>query len=183
MDKQTLKAFVEKKEGKKMVAIATDQTVDRHGDSLGVEDWDFKNFKKNPVLQFAHNYDLPPIGLAKNLKRVDDTITFEPEFHEFTQLAREVKKLFDEGIMKAFSVGFIPHRESDEKSGEPKMRLELLEISAVPIPANPAALVIEKSIKAGVTDEEKEKVNEWQKTLKKMKKTKNQVQPYLKRKR
>jgi uncharacterized protein len=151
MDKINLKAYIEKIEGK-MVAIATDETVDRHGESLSIDAWDLKNYKKNPVLQFAHDYNTPPVGIAKNIRRDGKRLLFEPVFHEFTQLAKDVKKLFDEGIMKAFSVGFIPHHGRKD-NGEQYTSLELLEISAVPIPANPAAIVIEKALKA---DEEKE---------------------------
>jgi len=161
---ENINAIVEKRQGI-MVAIASDDTLDRHGDSLSIDDWDFRNFKKNPVLQFAHNYEIPPIGLAKNIKKEDGRITFEPQFHEFTELARDIKKLYEEGIMKAFSVGFIPHTDKDEKSGEKKMRLELLEISAVPVPANPMALIIEKSLEKAVTQEEKEKIQVWAKAM------------------
>jgi len=159
MNKKILaKAFVEKKDGK-MVAIATDETIDRHGESLSIDAWDLKNFKKNPVLQFAHNYNLPPVGLAKKLKRDGDKLMFEPVFHEHTQLAREVKAMYeaDPAIMKAFSVGFIPHYKGEGEDA--KVSYELLEISAVPIPANPSAVVTEKALEK---DEESEKkVNEW----------------------
>ena len=141
-----------------MLAVATDETIDRHGESLSIDAWDLKNFKKNPVLQWAHDYYSPPVGLAKSIKRDGEKLVFEPVFHEFTQHAREIKKLYEEGIMTAFSVGFIPHYEGQGENQ--KVKLELLEISAVPIPANPAAIVIEKSIKE-MTEEDKNKINKW----------------------
>ena len=82
MDKINLKALVEKKDGK-MVAIASDETIDRHGESLSINSWDLKNFKANPVLQFAHDYSQPPIGIAKNIRRVDGKLVFEPVFQQF----------------------------------------------------------------------------------------------------
>lgn len=151
---QNLKAFVENINGK-MLAVASDEMEDRQGDKLNLETWDLRNYKKNPVLQFAHNYNLPPIGLAKNIRVEGKKLLFEPEFHEITQLAREVKQLYEEGIMKAFSVGFLIKEKDGEQS------LELLEISGVPVPANPRALVLEKSIEASIPDEEVEKINEW----------------------
>jgi len=144
MDKINLKAYIEKIEGK-MVAVATDETVDRHGESLPIDAWDLKNFKKNPVLQFAHDYNTPPVGLVKNIRRDGKRLIFEPVFHEFTALAKDVKKLYQEGIMTSFSVGFIPHINRQE-DGKQETRLELLEVSAVPIPANPSAIVIEKAL-------------------------------------
>ena len=137
-----------------MVAIASDETLDRHGDVLKIQDWDLKNYKKNPVLQFAHDYSTPPVGKAANIRVEKNKLLFEPIFHEITQAGRETKKLFEEGFMSAFSVGFIDH-ESDKGS-----KLELLEISAVPVPANPAALVLQRSIKE-FTEEDKKQINEW----------------------
>ena len=154
-----LKALVEKREGK-MLAIATDETVDRHGESLPIDSWDLKNFKKNPVLQFAHDYSTPPVGRAKNISIKGKEMTFEPDFHDITEMAREVKKMYEEGIMKAFSVGYIPHNDAKE-SEPPKLRLELLEISAVPIPANPAAIVTEKALKQKVSKKEFDEISDW----------------------
>lgn len=160
MSKKFIKALIENINGK-MVAVASDNTVDRHGDSLPVEAWDLKNYRKNPVLQFAHNYSIPPVGVAKNIKIDNGKLIFEPVFHEITELARETKKLYDEGIMKAFSVGFLPKQKSDKE----ELKLELLEISAVPVPANPSALVLEKSIEQEISDEDKIKMENWFKSF------------------
>ena len=158
--KEYISSLVEKKGGK-LTAVASDETVDRMGDSLSIKNWDFGNFKKNPVMQLSHDYSQVPIGVVKNLKIVGKKLTFEPVFHEFTQAAREVKKLYDEGIMKAFSVGFIWPREEGGK-------FELLEISAVSIPANPNALIFSKEVdksdmlkvKAWVVSKKEEKEEE-----------------------
>lgn len=139
-EKQYLETLVEKKDGK-MLAIASDDTLDRMGDSLSADKWDLTNFLKNPVLQLSHDYNQPPIGIAKNLRVKGKKLFFEPVFHEITQVAKEIKALYEAGIMRAFSVGFIPAKE---KEGV----YELLEISAVSIPANPNALILAKSFDA-----------------------------------
>lgn len=118
----------------KMTAIASSETVDRVGDSLDITNWDFKNFKNNPVLQAGHDYHpLSTIGIAKNIRIENDQVIFEPEFHNITSLAREIKKMYQDKYLTAWSVGFIPADEKDGKN-------ELLEISAVAVPANPDAL-------------------------------------------
>lgn len=150
MDKKSIKALVEKIDGK-MFAIASDDTLDRHGDSIGQDTWDLKNFKKNPVLLLSHQYHLPPIGIAKNIKIQDGKLVFEPIFHTITQAAKEVGEMFEKGFMNAFSVGFMP--KGDGSKG--KYLNELLEISAVSVPANPNALILERSI------EQKGEVDEW----------------------
>lgn len=137
---EILETLVKKVNGK-MTAIASDDSVDRMGDSLEAKKWDLKNFKKNPVLQLSHNYMIPPVGIAKNIRIEDKKLLFDPEFHEITQQAREVKRMYEEGIMRAFSVGFMFPK--DEKG-----KYELLEISAVTVPANPNALILEKKYSA-----------------------------------
>ena len=155
-EKKSLEALVEKIEGK-LVAIASTENEDRLGDVVLASGWDLRSFKKNPVLLFAHNYTQPPIGLAKNIKVEGKKLMFEPVFHGITELSRQVKQLYEEGIMKAFSVGFIA-KELDEKNSNIITKSELLEISAVPVPANAEALVqMSKSIDKGAM----EKIEKW----------------------
>jgi len=158
MDKHTIKAFVEKKEGK-LVAVASTETKDRTGDIIKVSGWKLDNFKKNPVLLFAHKYNEPPIGIAKNIRIEGDKLVFEPVFHGITQLSREVKEMYtaDPPIMRAFSVGFIP-LQVDKEDRHLILESELLEISAVPVPANAEALI---SLAKSYSPEEKKKVENW----------------------
>lgn len=135
------KAEVERNE-KGYVAIASTSVVDRQNESVSVDGWELKNFKKNPVMLWAHNHDIPAIGIAKNL-RVEGTgkkaqLTFEPVFHEITPEAQAIKKMFDEKIINSFSVGFKPL----DIDGNTYTKQELLEISAVNVPANPEARII-----------------------------------------
>lgn len=148
-----------KKVGDKLIAIGSTEAVDRMGDVVLAEGWDLKNFKKNPVLMFAHNYSEPPIGYAKNIKVVDKQLIFEPVFHNITQLAREISAMYtaDPAIMSAWSVGFIP-KEFDPQDYHRIINSELLEISAVPVPANQEALMMAaKSFNA----EEEKSVHSW----------------------
>jgi hypothetical protein len=132
MEIKQIKALTEKINGK-MVAIASTDTIDRVGDSLKVDNWDFKNFKNNPVLLAGHDYRPQyVIGVAKNLKSEGNKIIFEPVFHTITNIAKELKQMYEEGILKAWSVGFIPGTKN-----------ELLEVSAVAVPANAEALMLE----------------------------------------
>ena len=154
--RQELKAFVEKV-GEKMLAIASTDTPDRMGDSLDQSRWDLKQFKKNPVLIAGHDYAPEKvIGVARNIKIEDNKLIFEPDFHELTQLARDLGAMVREGILKAFSVGFIPNAmwNPDDKSA----KNELLEISLVSVPANAEALMIDAK---GYCDEVKCKITDW----------------------
>lgn len=120
-------------------AVASTAALDRQGESIDQSGWQLKNFKKNPILLWAHDHHEPPIGTAKNIKIEGEgkkaRLTFEPIFHEITERAKAIKALFEEGIMNSFSVGFIPI----EADGNTFTKAELLEISAVGVPANPEA--------------------------------------------
>lgn len=153
MDTKYTSAQVDVSE-KGIVAIASTSTEDRHGEIVDVEGWDLKNFKKNPVLQWAHDHTQPPIGVAKKVW-IEGTgkkakLMFEPVFHEVTEQARAIKRLFEEKILRTFSVGFRP-LESD---GDKFLKQELLEISAVNVPANADAMMMAyKSLKGEVGEE------------------------------
>mgnify|MGYP007071607982 CR=1 FL=1 len=138
---QKLKALItDVKE--KLVAIASDESLDRHGERIAIKGWELGAYVKNPVLQWAHDYSLPPIGKAVNIRMDGQKLIFEPDFHGETELSKQVKTLFEKGYLKAFSVGFIPK----EMDGNTITKAELLEISAVPVPSNPNALVYARSI-------------------------------------
>lgn len=140
-DKLYIKAELEETE-KGLQAIASTSVEDRHGEVVAVDGWDLKNFKKNPVLQWAHNPYEMAIGTAKSVRLEGEgkrrKLVFEPVFHEATELARAAKKLVEDGILKAFSVGFRPL----EIDGNKYLSQELLEISLVNVPANPDALML-----------------------------------------
>lgn len=147
MSKLLAKAFVEKAEdnGTLEVAIASDGVVDRHGEVISQTGWNFKNFKKNPVFLWSHNSGVgearPPIGKVKKLwfegKGKRTKLMFQPQFDLEDSFAKEIYRKYKDGFLNAFSVGFIP-LEAEENT---YTKSELLEISAVPIPANPNAIV------------------------------------------
>lgn len=137
-----VKATIEKGEGSKLIAVASTATEDRHGEVVSVEGWDIKAFKKNPVLQWAHDHTEPAIGVAKNLK-VEGVgkkarLVFEPVFHDYTERAKALKSMVEDGILNSFSVGFRPL----EMDGNVFTKQELLEISLVNVPANPDARML-----------------------------------------
>lgn len=136
-----VKASVER-DGKKIVAIASTAVEDRHGEKVLVEGWEMKNFMANPILLWAHDHSIPAIGNAKNIRTEGKgeaaRLVFEPNFHEITPEARAIKEMFDQGIINSFSVGFKPL----EAEGNTFTKQELLEISAVNVPANPEARVM-----------------------------------------
>jgi len=147
MKKQYLQFKVAEATKEKITIVASDETLDRYGEVVPLDAWDFRNYKNNPVLLVDHDYRISNIvGRAKNLKVTKDAFTFEPEFHGITQLAQEVERMVNEGWAPAVSVGFLPH--GPKKDGDRGVN-ELLEISFVAVGANPNALALAmKSIDA-----------------------------------
>jgi len=154
---KTLSASVKMDAGG-IVAKLTTNSVDRDGEVLIPQGMVSKDFEKNPVLFYNHEYD-QPIGKVTNLKRTDDsvmgTLTFaqRPEDYVGEFFPSFVEALVRQGIVKGVSVGFVPEpsgarsatKADRMKFGEKIKRVfnrwKLLEVSIAPLPANQDALV------------------------------------------
>ena len=127
------------------VAVASSGAIDRDGEIIDPKGWDLKNYKKLGMpIQADHNSSVfSTIGNAMWIKVSGDKLIFKPKFHELTPAGWDAKALWDNGIVKSFSVGFIP-KEWEEGGEKDKFRRkytkqELLEISFTPVPSNPEA--------------------------------------------
>ncbi len=155
-----------------LTIIATDETVDRDGDILMVNGWDFENYKKNPVFLWAHDYSSVPLAaaikVAKRIgpKRVELTHRFSTE--GLNPFADMILQLYHEKIINAGSVGFLPKKFEKIENPEPAageitpwsprryLKQELLEHSGCPVPCNPSAVQNAlKAMKGGKTTKEK----------------------------
>lgn len=156
MPQLQLKGYIEKVEkeedGILSVAVATDDSVDRDGERIDASGWDFNNFLKNPVLLWAHNYREEPLGKVVSLVRDGSRILFRAQFAVgISETAKRIFEFYKEGVLNSFSVGFIPREWKDERGNDGEVvrtftKTELLEISAVPVPANPNALVLARGM-------------------------------------
>jgi len=140
-----------------VTATITTSAVDRDGEVVLPSGINLDNYLKNPVVLWAHNSSETPIGkalwLKANTKRIAAKVQFPPV--GVSQKADEVYELFKLGFLNAFSIGFIPTKSERPTSEEVRSRpawaeasrifheSELLEFSAVPVPANPQALATE----------------------------------------
>jgi HK97 family phage prohead protease len=125
--------------------IASTADIDSHGDIVE-QDFILGRFEKNPIILFAHNSRALPIGTATNVGVRDGVLKMTVRFasKKANPVAEHVFQLIKEGILKAMSIGFIPHdirRElRDDKEVWILSKNELIESSVVPIPANQNAL-------------------------------------------
>ena len=125
--------------------LSTDE-VDRHGDVISADGWVLDSYRENPVLLWAHDYRKPAIGRAAKVWVEPHRLLAKMEFAP-TPFAQEVASLYRSGFQWGVSVGFKPLRyeeRRDEKTGAflglRFLQQELLEVSAVPVPANRSAL-------------------------------------------
>lgn len=123
--------------------LASDATIDRVGESIDPLGWDISHFKNNPVILWAHKHDDLPIGRADEIVTDASGLRIRGTFAsaEANPKAAQVRQLVKEGMLNAVSVGFIP-TSRDEDDDTIIRSAELLELSFVPIPANPNALLM-----------------------------------------
>lgn len=117
--------------------IATSEGIDRQGEVILVSAWDFLNYMKNPVVLLSHDYNALPIGAITEIipQPEEKNIKVKGVFAN-TDAGQEARKLYDDGILRAMSVGFM----AKEREGNVITKAELLEISFVSVPANPDAV-------------------------------------------
>ncbi|MDE2779554.1 MAG: HK97 family phage prohead protease [Chloroflexota bacterium] len=149
--------------GAAMTFVISDEEVDRHGDVVVAQGWRLQAYRSNPVLLWAHNYGLPAIGRAAAVWPEPGLLLARMEFAP-TAFAQEVAALYRSGYQQGVSVGFKPLRYEERRDGVTGAFLgvrfleqELVEVSAVPVPANRNALLRERGPEAagpGVTVEE-----------------------------
>jgi phage head maturation protease len=145
--------------------IASTATLDRYHEVIEPAGWRLESYRRNPVFQNAHNYGdiLFTLGkaLSTEVRGVGDgqALCQRIQFAvDVNPVARIAYGLYRGGFLNAVSVGFIPLRWEDgdgergasERGVSPRRRYleqELLEVSAVAIPANPDALAL--GVKSG----------------------------------
>jgi HK97 family phage prohead protease len=133
-----------------LISFVSTAAVDRMGDIIEQEGIDLKHYRKNPVVLWAHDYATPPIGKSLWIKKQDGGLISKMQFAD-TAFAQEIFSLYKGGFLKAFSIGFIPKEFEPIDKNEGMFgarrykKTEMLEYSAVPVPANPEALSLAMS--------------------------------------
>lgn len=129
------------------------EVVDRDGDILRASGVDFSNYMKNPVFLSFHNSREFPLGKVTKFWVEGNevkAIVYFPTLEELStdpNNASEKAKLVDftyhcykTGMLNAVSVGFIPVEWIETDNGYDILKWELLEFSAVAVPANQDAI-------------------------------------------
>ena len=135
--------------------ISTD-SADRDNDIVKMDGMDVVNYRKNPVVFYAHEYRALPIGtstLKINKHTIEADLTFVGE--DIYPFAETVRRMVDAGVLRAASIGFKPKsgEYNHERKGVDIYEAELLEWSVVPVPANAECLVQLSGLPKGIVDQ------------------------------
>lgn len=173
------------KEDRTIEHVASDETPDRAGDIIRVKGWSFDSFQRNPQLLAEHNSFGLPLGVVVEVRKTrmggEPKLLTTSRLHDDDKLDEQHRiraRLMLDGDLPAVSVGFIPGKTLRPQSDEDRKTLglgqygvvyesaDLLELSAVTIPANPNALMrsLDALVKSGECSESlaREVAREWQ---------------------
>jgi len=152
-----IKMKVVDKDGFRLHMIASTQTPDRHGDTVMQSGVELDNFLANPVILNSHNYgDVTEViarGENTEVKGKGAKARLEMDWVFAVNENPKAKIAFDlyaGKFLNASSIGFIPLEFKKNQDGTTDwytiLRWELLEVSAVSVPANARALAKRKGI-------------------------------------
>jgi HK97 family phage prohead protease len=146
-------ASAETKEKAEAAWVFSTFDLDRFDERIDPLGWELEHYKKNPVVQWAHRFDIPAIGRADNIafdeKGLKGNIVFNSKEYDF--FGWSIGERVRNGILRAGSVGFrVLEVELPSKAGEGLIfrKQELLEFSICNVPANPYALAASEAARS-----------------------------------
>jgi len=160
------------KEAHTLTMVASTQDVDRHGDTVIQSGWQLGQFIENPVILNSHNYGdateviaratrTEIVGKGKRSRLEQD---WEFAVNENPK-AKIIFDLYAGGFLHASSVGFLPRKFKENPDGTNDWYIieeaELLEVSAVSVPANARALAKAKGIDTDILPDNTEDIDEY----------------------
>jgi HK97 family phage prohead protease len=125
------------------------------GDRIAVNGWELGQYRRNPVVLWAHDANAPPIARMPRIFPSGDKLLGGVKFAsaDVYSFADTIYRLVVGGFISAGSVGFTPidfkfSSDPDRPMGIDFKRQELLEFSICPIPANANTLVDGRSYRS-----------------------------------
>lgn len=150
-DKGFIRAYLKRDEdggeaelGSPISFVAATEGTKRDGLDIDIAAGDLENYKANPVVLWAHDYwgERPPIGRGENLRVEGTELVVDITFDQSDEFARSIEQKYRDHFLNAVSIGFNP----TEIEGNKVEAWDLLDISAVPVPGDPQALMERASI-------------------------------------
>lgn len=166
------------------VSVISDASVDKEGEVIDPKSLDFTTFKKNPVVAWNHNYNIPPVGksiwqklIGGNLWKAKTVYLSRPENHpaDAVWLPDSIFHMVKSGSMKGKSIGGAvkwrqPTAEDATrlnfdlaKAKRISESVEVFEYSVCPIGMNSNSIV--EAVSKGIKWPEEILSNEWPEIL------------------
>lgn len=149
MQKQTFATVVQARGDEPSITIST-IALDRDQDSIVPEGVDLAAYRRNPVIGFQHfRTDPLPVGATTRIEVAPGQgIRARWKWLEGDPLATRVRNAFEQGVLRAASVGFLPTEWTDlrETGGRRYTKWQLLEWSLVGVPSNPEAVRVLRNL-------------------------------------
>lgn len=143
------------------ISVITDGSIDKEGEVIDPDSIDFTEFRKNPVVAFNHNYDLPPVGKSIWQKKTNVGWKAKTQFNSRPKEHPEKEAWFPDtlfhmiksGSMRGKSIGGAmkmrqPTQEDADRLGfelskckRISEKIEIWEYSVCPIGVNNNAIV------------------------------------------
>lgn len=158
-------------ETRRIKFVCSTEDVARDGHKIRADGWKLENFNANAVFLWCHKTDEPPIGKFTSIGVEEfegkPALVGEVEFADAATypFADTVFRLYQGGFLNAVSVQWEPlaweplEDSEGRQTGLVFTESELLETSAVPVPADPKALVVATQ-RGVVTPEEVDRLAE-----------------------
>jgi HK97 family phage major capsid protein len=134
-------------ETRRITFVLSDESVGRDNHVIYADAWKLENFKRNPVMPWAHDPEQPPVGKFVAIGTENRRLIGTVEFADFTTypFADTIFRLYKAGFLNAVSTGWIPlawtaANDRSRPGGLNFTSCELLEVSGVPVPSLPTAL-------------------------------------------
>jgi HK97 family phage prohead protease len=138
--------------GRSISYVFSDSSVGRDNHVIKGGAWDTANFSRNPVFLWAHDQSSPPIGKVVDMGEVGGKLRGTVEYADanLSPFADSIFRMAKEGYLNATSVSWLPRefsytQDRSRPGGIDFSKVELLEVSQVPVPALPSALVTARS--------------------------------------
>jgi len=151
-----------------MICVFSTEDLNGNGYRVLTSGIDLERYYANPVLLHEHNDWSSSIGKVNNLRIENGNLIGEPEFDEEDEYGKALKRKYEKGYQRGFSIGIEIVELSNDMSalvpGQTRptvKRCQLLEISCVTIPANQNAVRLYKDgnlLQLGLGDENLNKI-------------------------
>jgi HK97 family phage prohead protease len=136
----------------------SNESVDRHGDTISASGWKLDAFRRNPIVLWAHDSRALPVARAPKVWIEGNRLKAKAEFTPpgLNPMADTVLEMYRRGFLNATSVGFVPLKFelADDPNrhgrtfgfGVDFLEQELVEFSCVPVPSNSDALLEARAV-------------------------------------